>query len=93
VSAGSTVQIELEQAGATGYTWELRGLDADYFEVLSVKTREPQITGDIVGAPILKTFVVRAKKKGMSDLNFLNFRPWEGESKAVDRVLVKVRIL
>jgi predicted secreted protein len=93
VRAGSTIQVELEQAGATGYTWELQGLDADYFEVLGVKTPEPKVAGDMAGAPILKTWVILVKKKGMSELKFVYYRPWEGEDKAAEAFVVKVRIL
>lgn len=93
VKVGSTIQVELEQAGAAGYTWDIQGLDAGYFEVLSVKTQIPSGTGDFVGAPILKTWLIHAKKKGKSELRFIHYRPWEGEENAVETFVLKVRIL
>ncbi len=93
VRVGSAIQVQLEQLGAAGYVWEVRGLDENYFEVVSVKSPGPGPAGDVTGAPILKTWVIRAKKKGMSELKFVHFRPWEGEDKAVDTFLLKVRIL
>jgi len=93
VRAGSTIQVELEQAGAAGYTWEIQGPDAEYFEVLSVKTQGPSDTRDLVGAPILKTWLIRTKTKGKSELKFIHYRPWEGEQHAVETFILKVRIL
>jgi predicted secreted protein len=93
VRAGGTIQVELEQAGAAGYTWEIQGLDAKHFEVLSVKTQGPSDTGDFVGAPILKTWLIRTKTKGKSELKFIHYRPWEGKEHAVETFILKVRIL
>jgi predicted secreted protein len=93
VRVGSTIQIELEQAGAAGYTWEIQRLDAEYFEVQKVRTQGPSETGDLVGAPILKTWLIRTKSKGKSALRFIHYRPWEGEEHAVETFILKVRIL
>jgi predicted secreted protein len=68
-------------------------MDVEHFEVLSVNNRESGPTGGMVGAPIQKTWMIRAKKKGISELRFIHFRPWEGDSKTANTVLVKVRIL
>jgi predicted secreted protein len=93
VRLGNTIRIELEQAGAAGYTWEIQDLDREHFEVLSVTTPEPTGTGDVVGAPIFKAWLIRTKIKGKSDLRFIHCRPWEGEKKATDTFWLKVRIL
>ncbi len=93
VRTGGTIRVELEQLGAAGYTWEPQNLDKEYFEILSVKTSNPEEKKDIVGASVLKTWDVKAIKSGKSRLKFLYYRPWEGEESAVDTFVLNVRIL
>lgn len=93
VRSGSMVRVELEQAGATGYTWEIHNLDKKHFELVSVKTPEPPEKSDLVGAPVKKTWLLKAREKGKAELRFLYFRSWEGKEKAVDSFLMKVRIV
>jgi predicted secreted protein len=93
VRVGSMIRVELEQAGAAGYTWEIHNLDSKHFEVASVKTPEPTEKSDLVGAPVKKTWLIRAIEKGKSELRFIHFRPWEGKEKAADLFVLKVRII
>lgn len=93
VRSGAMIRVELEQAGAAGYTWEIQGPDAKHFDVVSVKMPEPPDKSDLVGAPVKKTWLIRAKEKGKSELKFIHFRPWEGKEKAADSFLLKVRII
>ncbi|NTU41824.1 MAG: protease inhibitor I42 family protein [Nitrospirales bacterium] len=93
VRSDSMIQVSLEQAGATGYTWEIRGPDSEYFEVLSVRTGDRQESGDFVGAPLVKTWLIKANKGGKAKLTFLYYRPWEGEENAVDTFTLSVRIV
>ena len=92
VRADSMIQIELEQAGAAGYMWENQDLDKKHFELVSVKTQEPPEKLGLVGAPIIKTWLIIVKEKGRSELRFIHFRPWEGKEKAADKFALKVRI-
>jgi predicted secreted protein len=93
VRAGSTIRVELEQAGAAGYVWEIRDLDREHFEVESVATPGRPDAGDLVGGPVLKTWSIRVKTKGISELRFIHYRPWEGQEKAADSFVLRVRIL
>jgi len=93
VRTGTMIKVELEQAGTAGYTWEIEDLDKKHFEVVSVKTPEPPEKPDLVGAPIIKTWLIIAKEKGRSELRFIHFRPWEGKEKAADTFVMKVRII
>ncbi len=93
VRVGSTIRVELEQAGPAGYLWEIENLDKEHFDVLSVTTPEPPDTGDFAGAPIRKTWLIRAKTKGKSALKFIHYRPWERVEQAVDTFFITVRIL
>jgi predicted secreted protein len=91
--SGAMIRVELEQAGAAGYTWEIQGPDTKYFDVVSVKMPEPPEKPDLVGAPVKKTWLIRVKEKGKSELKFIHFRPWEGKEKAADTFVLKVRII
>jgi predicted secreted protein len=93
VRSGNMIRVELEQAGAAGYTWEIQDPNTKHFEVMSVKTPEPPEKSDLVGAPVKKTWLIRAKEKGKSELRFIHFRPWEGKEKAADSFALKVRII
>ena len=93
VRSGNMIRLELEQAGAAGYTWEIQELDKKHFEVVSLKTPEPPEKSDLVGAPVKKTWLIRTKEKGKSELRFIHYRPWEGKEKAADSFVLKVRII
>jgi predicted secreted protein len=60
---------------------------------MSVKTPEPPEKSDLVGGPVKKTWLIKAREKGKTELRFLHFRPWEGKEKAVDSFILKVRIV
>jgi len=93
VRAGGLVRVDLEQLGAAGFAWEIKDLDKEHFEIVSVQTESAPPPGDVTGAPVVKTWLFRATKQGMSELKFLYYRPWEGEKNAVDSFILKVRIL
>jgi predicted secreted protein len=92
VASGSLFRVELEQGGATGYTWEVRGLDPDYLEIVEEETVGRPGPGDLVGVPVMRRWTLLAKKTGKTEARFVYFRPWEGEESAVDRFTLKVNI-
>jgi predicted secreted protein len=85
--------VNLEELGSAGYTWEVKNLDADYFEILDVRTDDTHPQGDITGAPVLKTWLFRLKKAGKSELRFIYHRSWEGDKSASENFVLKVRIV
>ncbi len=93
VKVGSTIRVELEHAGAAGYTWEIKDLDSEHFEVASIRTPEPSEKPDLIGGPVKKIWLIRAKIKGKCELKFIYFRPWEGVEKTVDTFVMKVHVL
>jgi len=93
VRIGATIQVELEQLGAAGYAWEIQELDKEHFSILGVKTEERPSGADLVGAPIMKTWRIRAIKAGKSKLKLIYYRPWEAEKNAIDTFVLNVRIL
>lgn len=93
VRVGGLIRVDLEQLGAAGYAWAIKDLDKEHFEMVSVQTEGAPPAGDVTGAPVVKTWLFRATKKGATELRFLYYRPWEGEKNAVDSFILKVRIL
>jgi predicted secreted protein len=91
VRAGATIRVQFEQAGATGYEWQVRDLDGEFFEVLTVRTEGPSAS-EVTGAPVTKVWVIKAKKAGRSQLKFVYYRSWEGEQSEADAFELKVRI-
>ena len=93
VRVGGLIRIDLEELGTAGYAWAIKDLDKEHFEIVSVQTEGTPPPSDVTGAPVVKTWLFRAAKKGMSEVKFLYYRPWEGEGNAVDKFILKVRIL
>ena len=93
VRAGGLIRVELEQLGAAGYSWTIKDLDRNHFEVLSDETKDSPSKGEMTGAPVVRTWLISTKNKGKAVLNFRHYRPWEGEKNASDTFMLKVRIL
>ncbi len=93
VRVGGSIRVDLEELGAAGYMWKIQKLDEEYFEAPKVQTDEKRPQGDITGAPVKKSWLIRAKKAGRSELRFIHYRPWEDEATASDTFVLKVRIV
>ena len=89
VKVGTIIELSLEELGSAGYTWEFDRLDEKHFELVKTETRP---LSNLLGAPVLKTWWLKAKNPGESHLALDYFRSWEGRAKAVDHFLVKVNI-
>ena len=92
VPMGTVIQIELAAAGGAGYLWEFDDLDREHFELLKTETAGTDKPG-ITGAPNLRRWQVRTKQRGLAELQLLYFRPWEGKDKALDRFVIRIRII
>jgi len=91
VQAGAIIELSLEEIGGTGYSWEFQRLDEKHFELVKTETRS--LAGKArVGGPVLKTWWLKTKKAGESQLSLDYFRSWEGRAKAVKHFRVKIRI-
>lgn len=93
VRSGGLIRVDLEQLGTAGYSWAIKDLDTEHFEVLSDETQDIPPKGEMTGAPVVRTWVISTKHKGKAELRFLHYRPWEGEKNASDSFVLKVRIL
>ena len=93
VRNGSMIQVELDQVGSDGYVWEIKDLDKEHCEIVSVKTLEPPAKQNLVGGPVKKNWLIRVTTQGKTQLKLIHARPWEGEEKAANIFVLKVRIL
>jgi len=93
VRVGGMIRVNLEEQGTTGYVWKVQNLDEEHFEIVNEQTKETPEPGEITGAPITKTWLIRAKKAGQSELKLINYRPWEGEKNPADTFVLRVRIV
>jgi predicted secreted protein len=91
VPQGGVVEIQMEYPAATGYSWEITDLDKNLLEVLDVGTRSLK-EGKIVGGPILKTWRIKAARKGQTELKMYYYRSWEGLENAADKFHLRIRI-
>ncbi len=91
VSEGEVFEVRLEQAGGTGYSWEIVDPDKTHLQVLAT-THTPLKKGPILGGPLLTTWQVKAVKAGNTGIEILLYRPWEGIEKAAERFQVNIQI-
>lgn len=91
VSEGKTIEIRMEQPAATGYAWEIIGLDETHLKLLAFDSK-PLKEGPIAGGPVRKTWRLKAIKKGQTELRMYNYRTWEGLDKAVGTFNLKIKI-
>lgn len=91
IKSGDLIQIELETSGATGYTWHINNLDREYLVLILEGIKENTVEGK-VGAPIFRYWQLKALKKGVTELEMLYFRPWEGAGKSVEKFRIKLNI-
>jgi len=89
VKVGTIIELSLKELGSAGYKWEFDRLDEKHFELVKRETRP---LSNLLGAPVLITWRLKAKNPGESQLALDYFRSWEGRDKAVKHFLVKVNI-
>jgi inhibitor of cysteine peptidase len=92
VKVGDVIQIELKRFGATGYEWYFDKPYGEYFQLIREDTKEISREG-FVGTPVIRTWELKALKKGETEVILYLYRSWEGRDKAVDWFELKVNIL
>ena len=93
IQAGTIFQIQLEEKGGTGYTWEFDTLNNEYFELLNVETKSSARKEGYTGNPVIKLWHLKARQKGTAELTLYYYRPWEDKNKAVDRFHIKFKFM
>lgn len=90
---GDEIEIELQGAGGTGYAWYFEELDNDFFELIHEGRKIQQKSRELVGSPILYTWVFKAQKIGKTAIKMSCYRIWEGKDSAVQRFEVEINII
>lgn len=90
VKPGDIIRIELEEMGATGYSWFVDCLNTEHLEMISKKTKP--ISEGKLGAPVWGEWLFKAKKKGFAEINMDYYRAWEGKEKAIEHFSIKISI-
>ncbi len=90
---GDEIQIELQGAGGTGFSWYFDELDHNFFELIGEERKMEEKGGESVGSPTLYTWVLKAKKIGKSVIRMSYYRNWEGKDKALRRFELEVSIV
>ena len=93
VKAGTVFQIQLEEKGGTGYAWEFEKFNSEYIELIKVETKSIARMEGYTGNQIIKTWFLKALKKGSAELTMYYYRPWEDKNKAADRFHIKLKIM
>jgi len=93
LKVGGEIEIELKAVGSAGYAWYFDKLDRDSFDPMGEeqKVAAPE-RGDVVGAPVLMVWKLKARKPGTSLIRMLYYRQWEGKEKAANQFEVVVDI-
>jgi len=93
LKVGDEIQIELKAMGSAGYAWYFDKLDQDFFYLVGEERKDvaPE-RGDVVGAPVLMVWKLRAKKSGTTFIRMLHYRQWEGNDKAINQFEILVDI-
>jgi predicted secreted protein len=91
IPAGGLIRIELAEMGSAGYTWEVARLDERVLDLLSVEAVDSGRPG-LVGAPVLKRWLIRATGSGKTVLWLRHARPWEDRSQAAKELRVTIEV-
>jgi len=89
VKKGQPFKIELAGNPTTGYNWYIDQIDEKYFQVIS-SGYQPAKDKRLVGAGGKCYWNIKPLKTGVSTLQLLYYRVWEGPGKAVDKFTVRV---
>ena len=92
VKVGDIIRLELERFGSTGYEWHLDKSFKAKIELTREETKGISGKG-LVGTPVLRSWKLRAVKKGETNLTLHLYRDWEGLEKAVESFSIKIKIL
>ena len=93
LKVGDEIEIELKAVGSAGYAWYFDKLDRNFFDLMGEerKVAAPE-EGNVVGAPVLMVWKLKARKPGTSFIRMLYYRQWEGKEKAANQIEVVVDI-
>jgi len=90
IRQNETVRITLPENATTGYRWTVESYDRESVTELPSEAHYPATTGVGSGGEVV--FVFQAKKSGTSDIRLKQWRSWEGDSSAIARFHIQLRV-
>jgi inhibitor of cysteine peptidase len=91
VQAGGQIIIKLDANPSTGYTWEVKDLDAALFKQLGDPVFSSSSPG-LVGSGGTLTLTFNTLKAGTSQLTLIYHRPWETGVDPINTFTVTVTV-
>ena len=91
VSVGNQLEVSLSGNPTTGYSWEVKSVDATILEQVG----EPQFSSDnpnLVGSGGIQTFTFDVKKSGSVTLELIYHRPWETDVEPLQTFSIQVEV-
>ncbi len=86
-----TVRITLPENATTGYRWTVESYDRELLNELPSEAHYPATTRVGSGGEVV--FIFQAKKSGSGDIMLKQWRSWEGDSSAIARFHILLRVL
>ncbi len=90
IRVDETLRITLPENATTGYRWTVESYDRELVTELPAEAHYPATTG--VGSGGEVTFIFQAKKIGTGDIMLKQWRSWEGDSSAIARFHIQLRV-
>ncbi len=87
-----SLTIQLDSNPSTGFDWHFEQFDQDYLEVIDKSTESLAAGKKIDGAPIIRYWVLKAKKAGTSSIKMSYYRKWEGPGQSIKTFDLTVKI-
>jgi inhibitor of cysteine peptidase len=91
IRLAETVRITLPENATTGYRWAVERYDPELFSELPSEAHYPATRGVGSGGEVV--FIFQAKKSGTDDIMLKQWRSWEGDSSAIARFHIQLRVL
>ncbi len=91
IHRNETVRITLPENATTGYRWTVENYDRELFNELPSEAHYPATTAVGSGGEVV--FIFQAKKSGTGNIMLKQWRSWEGDSSAIARFHIQLRVL
>lgn len=91
IELNDTLIIEFRQYPGRAYSWSMMTADTSlkFLKLLKISSHD---LGNMPDSPESVKFIFLGKEKGVEQLNFSYYRPWESSRKAVDSCKISIRI-
>ena len=87
---GDRIKLSLNEAADAGYAWHFVTFNGNCFKVLKNESR--QVNTQLMGGYNKRTILIEVLRKCRTSIKLKEYRPWEGESKAIKEFFIKICI-